>query len=107
MAKHCNKLKTAFKKASFKTVASNFHTTGVVKVAFQLTELNPTAKLDYELHVVNLLGVYNMILGRDFFKSLGIIFNHAMETIMWDDASIPMKTTSAQSSDSFHIKDLK
>eukprot|EP00957_Ditylum_brightwellii_P196330 14958160-Ditylum_brightwellii.AAC.1 len=26
---------------------------------------------------------------------------------MWDDASIPMKATSAQVSDSFHIKDPK
>eukprot|EP00957_Ditylum_brightwellii_P107619 8210680-Ditylum_brightwellii.AAC.1 len=30
-----------------------------------------------------------------------------METIMWDDASMPIKATSAQVSDSFHIKDLK
>eukprot|EP00957_Ditylum_brightwellii_P160616 12227227-Ditylum_brightwellii.AAC.1 len=30
-----------------------------------------------------------------------------METIMWDDASIPMKTTSTQAADSFHIEDLK
>eukprot|EP00957_Ditylum_brightwellii_P158644 12075289-Ditylum_brightwellii.AAC.1 len=27
--------------------------------------------------------------------------------IMWDEASIPMKTTSVQASDSFHIKDPK
>eukprot|EP00957_Ditylum_brightwellii_P154563 11763640-Ditylum_brightwellii.AAC.1 len=30
-----------------------------------------------------------------------------METIMWDDASIPMNATSAQVSNSFHIKDPK
>eukprot|EP00957_Ditylum_brightwellii_P025847 1955349-Ditylum_brightwellii.AAC.1 len=93
--KHCNKLKTAFKKASFKTVAGKFHTDGVVKTAFQLTELNPMAKIDYELHVANTLGVYDMILGRDALKNLGIILNHAMETITWDDASIPRKTMSA------------
>ena len=51
--KHCNKLKTTFKKASFKTVAGKFHTAGVVKTAFQFTELNPTAKIDYKLHVAN------------------------------------------------------
>eukprot|EP00957_Ditylum_brightwellii_P162178 12348427-Ditylum_brightwellii.AAC.1 len=83
----------AFKKASFNTVAGNFHTAGVVKAAFQLTGLNPTAKINFKLHVVNSLGVYNMILGRD--------------TIMRDDSSIPMKTTSAQASDSFYIKDPK
>eukprot|EP00957_Ditylum_brightwellii_P075523 5740661-Ditylum_brightwellii.AAC.1 len=30
-----------------------------------------------------------------------------METITWDDASIPMKAMSAQVSDSFHIEDPK
>eukprot|EP00957_Ditylum_brightwellii_P055671 4217617-Ditylum_brightwellii.AAC.1 len=46
-----------------------------------------------------------MILGRDVLKSLGIVLNHATETITWDGASIPMKTTSAQAVESFHIKD--
>eukprot|EP00957_Ditylum_brightwellii_P143625 10942762-Ditylum_brightwellii.AAC.1 len=35
------------------------------------------------------------------------MLNHATEIITWDDASIPMKTTLSQASDSFHIKDLK
>ena len=77
MAKHCNELKTVFKKVSFNTKAGNFHTARVVKAVFRLTELNPTAKIDYKLHVVNSLGVYDMILGRDLLKSLGIILNHA------------------------------
>ena len=103
--KHCKQLKTANKKASFKTVAGKFHTAGEVKTVFQLTELNPTAKIEYKLHVANTLGVYDMILGRDILKNLGIILNHANETIIWDDASIPMKSASAQTADSFHIKD--
>eukprot|EP00957_Ditylum_brightwellii_P015142 1141407-Ditylum_brightwellii.AAC.1 len=49
--------------------------------------------------------MYGMILGRDVLKSVGIVFNHATETITWDDAIIPMKTTSAQPAESFHIKD--
>eukprot|EP00957_Ditylum_brightwellii_P132231 10082540-Ditylum_brightwellii.AAC.1 len=46
-----------------------------------------------------------MILGRDVLKILGIVLNHATETITWDDASIFMKTTSARPAESFHIKD--
>eukprot|EP00957_Ditylum_brightwellii_P207785 15354530-Ditylum_brightwellii.AAC.1 len=65
------------------------------------------AKVDYKLHVANTLGVYNMILGRNILKILGIVLNHVTETISWDDASIPMKTTSAQPAESFHIKDLE
>ena len=63
------------------------------------------AKVDYKLHVLNALGMYDMILGRDVLKSLGIILNHATGTIIWDDASIPMKTVSAQPAESFHIED--
>eukprot|EP00957_Ditylum_brightwellii_P193478 14733209-Ditylum_brightwellii.AAC.1 len=81
-------------KALLDSGVGNFHTARIVNAAFQLTELNPTAKIDYKLHVVNSLGVYNMILSRDFVKSQGVILNHTMETIMWDDASIPMKTMS-------------
>eukprot|EP00957_Ditylum_brightwellii_P050416 3823289-Ditylum_brightwellii.AAC.1 len=33
------------------------------------------------------------------------ILNHANETIVWDDASIPIKSASAQTADSFHIED--
>ena len=103
--KHCTTHKIIAKKASFKTVAGNFHTAGVIKTAFRLAELNPTAKVDYNLHVVNTLGVYDMILGRDILKSLGIVLNHTTETISWDDATIPMKTASARPIKSFHIKD--
>eukprot|EP00957_Ditylum_brightwellii_P043271 3278901-Ditylum_brightwellii.AAC.1 len=107
MSKHCNTLKTAIKKASFNTVAANFHTKGVVKAAFQLTELNPTAKIDHKLHVVDSLGLHDMILGRDFLSSLGLILDHSTETSVWGDSSIPMKATSAQVSEIFHVEDLK
>eukprot|EP00957_Ditylum_brightwellii_P058744 4454048-Ditylum_brightwellii.AAC.1 len=94
--KQCNNQKTIAKKASFKTVAGKFYTAGLVKTVLRLTKLNPTAKVGYKLHVANTLGVYNIILDRDVLKSLGIVLNHATETITWDDASIPMKTTSAR-----------
>eukprot|EP00957_Ditylum_brightwellii_P069610 5287678-Ditylum_brightwellii.AAC.1 len=105
--KYCNNLKTISKKASLKTVAGKFYTAGVVKTAFQLIELNSTAKIDYKLLVANSLGVYDMILGRDVLKSLGIIIIHMTETIILDDASKPMKSISAQPAESFHIEDLK
>eukprot|EP00957_Ditylum_brightwellii_P093805 7143185-Ditylum_brightwellii.AAC.1 len=63
------------------------------------------AKVDYKSHVANTLGVYNMILGRDVLKILGMVLNHVTETISWDDASIPMKAVSVQPAESFHIKD--
>eukprot|EP00957_Ditylum_brightwellii_P180549 13753172-Ditylum_brightwellii.AAC.1 len=46
-----------------------------------------------------------MIIGRDLLKSLGLVLDHATETITWNAASIPMKTTSAQPTESFQIED--
>eukprot|EP00957_Ditylum_brightwellii_P150585 11466261-Ditylum_brightwellii.AAC.1 len=46
-----------------------------------------------------------MIIGQDLLKNLGIILDHATETIAWNDVSIPMKTTSARPKESFYIKD--
>ena len=103
--KYCNSMKTSHNKASFITVAGKFNTAGKVKVAFKLPELNPTAKIDCKFHVAPTLGMYDMIIGQDLLKSLGIILDHAAETITWNDASISMKTTSAQPAESFHIKD--
>eukprot|EP00957_Ditylum_brightwellii_P020865 1573718-Ditylum_brightwellii.AAC.1 len=82
------------KKASFMTVAGEFYTAGKVKTAFNLPELNPTAKIDHKFHVAPTLGMYNMILGQDPLKSLRIILDHATETITWNETTIPMKTTS-------------
>eukprot|EP00957_Ditylum_brightwellii_P033317 2524671-Ditylum_brightwellii.AAC.1 len=63
------------------------------------------AKIDYKLHVAPTLGMCDMIIGRDLLKSLGIILDHTTKTIAWNDASIPMKTTSECSTESFHIED--
>eukprot|EP00957_Ditylum_brightwellii_P016050 1209364-Ditylum_brightwellii.AAC.1 len=103
--KYCNKKRTLPNKASFKTVAGKFKTVGKVKTAFKLPELNPKAKIDYKFHAAPTLGVYDMIIGGDLLKSLGIVLDHTTETITWNDASIPMKTTSACPTESFHIKD--
>eukprot|EP00957_Ditylum_brightwellii_P170790 12999098-Ditylum_brightwellii.AAC.1 len=94
--KYFNRKKTLQNKASFMTVAGKFNTASKVKTAFKLPELNSTAKIDYTFHVAPTLGMYDMIIGRDLLKSLGIILDHATETITWNDASIPMKTTSAR-----------
>eukprot|EP00957_Ditylum_brightwellii_P152096 11580442-Ditylum_brightwellii.AAC.1 len=88
------------------TVAGKFYTAGKVKTAFKLPELNPMAKIDYKFQGAPTLGMYDMIIGRDLLKSLGLILDHATETITWNDTSIPMKTTSAQPAKSFQIKDL-
>ena len=54
-------------------------------------------------HVPQPLGLYNMIIGRDLLKSLGLILDFSTRTIIWNDAIIPMKESAAAPIKSFHI----
>ena len=59
---------TCKENAHWVTIAGKFSTKGTVETQFQLTELNPTATMTYKLHVAELLGIYDMIIGRDLLR---------------------------------------
>eukprot|EP00957_Ditylum_brightwellii_P177994 13557879-Ditylum_brightwellii.AAC.1 len=59
--KHCANLKTIAKKASFRTVAGKFYTAGVVKTAFRLAKLNPTASPPSQNTCIMLGKILNML----------------------------------------------
>ena len=44
-----------------------------------------------------------MIIGRDLSNKIGLTLNFSTETIMWNDASVPMKDTTATAIESLHI----
>ena len=48
-----------------------------------------------------------MIIGRDLLYELGIFIDLLTETVHWNDAIIPMKTSKAIPIKSFHINDPK
>ena len=70
---------------------------------FQLTEIYPTATITYKLHVAESLGMYDMIIGRDLLNKMGLIFGFSTETLSWEEASIPMKSLTANAIESLHI----
>ena len=91
--------------AQWATVAGRFNTHGTVKQWFKIPELNPSATINYNLHVAHILGVYNMILGRDLLTSLGLVIDLASKIVIWNDTSIPMKESASTPIESFHIED--
>ena len=91
--------------AHWVTIAGKFSTKGIVETQFQLTELNPTATITYKLHIAELLGIYNMIFGRDLLNKLGLTLDFSTATVAWEEASVPMKSTTATAIESLHIDD--
>ena len=60
--------------------------------------------IKYTLHVTQSLGLYNMIIGRDLLKILGLILDFLTRNIVWNDAIIPMKESAAAPIKSFNIE---
>ena len=46
-----------------------------------------------------------MILGRDLLNKLGLTLDFSTATFAWEEASVPMKSTTATAIESLHIKD--
>eukprot|EP00957_Ditylum_brightwellii_P023324 1760926-Ditylum_brightwellii.AAC.1 len=61
------------------------------KVTFGLPELNPTAYVECTMHITNHLGRYNIILGRDILRELGINLDFKENSITWGDYQTSMK----------------
>ena len=63
------------------TAVGNFSTDRTVKMQFQLQEINPTATITYNIHVKKSLGLFNMIIDRDFLHKLGIGIDFSKKTV--------------------------
>ncbi len=70
-----------------------FKTNKRCKVEFILDEFFENRVIEWDLHVDTSEGPhhYDMLLGRDLLKQLGIKFDFETETMMWDDATINMR----------------
>jgi hypothetical protein len=76
------------------TAAGKMSTHGKIQVTFTLPELSPSASVDTTVHVHDgHLSRYDMIIGRDLLKDLGIDVLFSTSTIEWTrmNAAIPMK----------------
>ena len=74
----------------FSTCAGSFATTGTTRAEFTLPEFYTDRKVKYKMHVAKELN-YDLIIGRDLLKELGIVLDFKREIVNWDDAEIQMK----------------
>ena len=60
--------------------------------------------IEWDFHVADNLGAYDMIIGRDLLQFLGIDIKFSNQTIVWDNREIPFKDVDADPS-FFHVEE--
>ena len=89
------------------TMAGTFKTTRLAEIKLKLPELSDTAEINIKCHVTKQKSKYDLILGREILRELGITLNFNNNTINWSDTSIPMKPVENNTRIHFAISDSK
>ena len=72
--------------------------------SFSLPELHANKLINQSLHLVDLsIDCYDMIIGRDLIRSLGIYIHGADTNIHWDDDAIPWRDIDTTTNDVFAL----
>ena len=75
-----------------------------IATSFSFPELHANKLTNQSLHVVDLnINRYDMIIGRDLIRSLGIDIHGGDMTIHWDDAAIPWRNIESTTNDVFAL----
>ena len=70
-----------------------------------IPEFHSDRVIEWDLHVSENLGAYDMIIGRDILSDLGVKFDFTDMSVEWDGMSIPMKDSEATEEESFYVPD--
>ena len=90
---------------AWSTMAGNFSTSSKCKLLFTLPELHDSAKIIENAYVAQNLGTYDMIMGRNTLRTLGININFSNNTVEWNGSQAPMKPPNCTVQTDFHIED--
>ena len=86
------------------TAAGVFTTNTKIATSFSLPEVHANKLINQSLHVVDLnIDRYDIIIGCDLIRSLGIDIRGADMTIHWDDAAIPCCDMDYRTNDIFAL----
>ena len=102
--------KLRFKKASttvWNTTNGPFETASKCCVEFMIPELSTTRRVTWDMHVTKQNMSYDLIIGRDLLRELGIVLDFKNNTIQWDDVEMPMKSNQQVRNEHFHIQEDK
>ena len=106
--KHAKKLrhkKLPGTKTVWTTPGGNLSTTHRAQCTFLIPEFHTDRIIEWDLHMSSSLGAYDMIIGRDILKDLGFKFDFQTDSVEWDGATVPMKDTSLEEKESYHVSD--
>ena len=88
----CKSIKKS--KSRYSTAVGVYKTSKHGTIKFKLPEFSNSKESTWNIDIGD-LGVleYDMIIGRDLMKSLGLIIDFNHEVLCWDDVTIPMNRT--------------
>ena len=104
LGKHVKKLRNKEASATqWKTKAGTFTTTHKVKLQLRLPEFDTKKIIEWNCHVDNTTceSKYDMIIGTDFMQALKIDLKFSDNSIVWDDATVPMQNWDLFDDDEF------
>lgn len=98
--------RTTGQTTTWHTAAGTLTTVGTSYLQFKLPELDPTSVVKWHFHVCDMSKIrYDMILGGDMLRELGIDLKYSSNQITWGHATIPMRDRDVTSDDMFALSD--
>ena len=90
---------------TFDTLGGKFQTLREATVNLKLPELNSTAEIEVTCCVTKQESNYDIILGRDILRELGLKFDFSTNKIIWDHIEIDMKPVDCNKKEHLSIQD--
>jgi len=92
---------TTSNSSQWRTAAGTVNSNKTTKIHFTLPEFYENTIIEHKVHVFKTPLNYDMIIGRDLLKSLGMKLDFESEQVWWREAFIPMKPVNANINDFF------
>ena len=108
VSQHTSKLRTKDLGSDSKvwtTPAGELKTQQKVRSQITIPELHSDRVIDWNFHVTESLGAYDMIIGRDMMEFLGIDIRFSNHTIEWDFANMPFKDSDETFEENHYAQD--
>ena len=86
-------------------MAGSVQTGQKTKAHFSLPEFFEDRLVEWNMHLTETLGQYDMIIGRDLLTELGVDINFSTSTCSWDNSVIPMREPTVPMEQSFIVEE--
>jgi Aspartyl protease len=98
------RVKSSKKKGTvWSTPGGDLHTNSRVKGQFTIPELQDKKLIEWDLHVADNMGVYDMIIRRDILSFLKIDICFSDQLVVWEGSEMPFKPVEASVTMDYHI----